>query len=75
MFAIKKYLPSLGRNLPFENENSRQEGALKALLILSLLTGLNFGHQCILSAVKVLIQEDLHMNDAASAMPAAAMVC
>lgn len=68
-----KCVNMLGKTLPETNINCRQDGAMTALYILSGFTVLNFIDQCILSAVKVLVQEDLNLTDAESSYPTTAM--
>ena len=65
---------SLGRKLDGKARNTRQEGATRALIVLTLINLLNFIDRYVPSAVKELIKEDLHLSDAETALPATGMV-
>lgn len=64
----------LGRSLGDEFPNVRQYGARYALNILSAINLLNFADRYVPSAVKSLIEEDLHLNDFETALPVTGMV-
>lgn len=67
-------IPFVGKPLDPTPPNIRQEGAMKALGIITLLGIFNFADQSVPSAVKTLFAEDLNMTDAQSSYPVAAMV-
>lgn len=67
-------IPFVGKPLPSTPPNIRQEGAMKALLIITILGIFNFADQSVPSAVKTLFAEDLNVSDAESSYPVAAMV-
>eukprot|EP00929_Paragymnodinium_shiwhaense_P052079 TRINITY_DN26115_c0_g2_i1.p1 TRINITY_DN26115_c0_g2~~TRINITY_DN26115_c0_g2_i1.p1 ORF type:complete len:509 (+),score=86.43 TRINITY_DN26115_c0_g2_i1:61-1527(+) len=54
--------------------NVRQPGAVFALGVLTLVNMLNFADRYVASSVKPLLQEDLDINDAQSALPTTGMV-
>ena len=54
--------------------NSRQHGARFALIVLTLVQSLNFADRYVPASVKELIQADLHLSDAESALPTTGMV-
>lgn len=66
-------LPFMGRKLPMAVSNTRQEGAMKALAIVTMLGTLNFMHQIVGSAVKVLFQEEMGLSDGQAAYPVTAL--
>lgn len=67
-------MPLLGRKLTTSVHNSRQEGAMRALVIVTALGTLNFIHQIVGSAVKVLFQEELLLSDKEASYPVTALV-
>ena len=71
---ITDKIPYIGRKLPPTDPNQRQEGAMKALVLLTCLGGYNFMDQIVGSAVKVLFQDDLGLTDAQSSYPVTALV-
>lgn len=64
----------LSKSLDTSKTNVRQEGARYALFILTCINLLNYADRYVPSAVKTLIQEDLHLSDAESALPTTGMV-
>ncbi len=67
-------IPFLGKKLPPTPPNQRQEGAMKALWIVTLLGVINYIDQSVPSAVKILFQKDLNLTDAQTSYPTASMV-
>ena len=67
-------MPFVGKPLETTPPNIRQEGAMKALGIITMLGIFNFADQSVPSAVKTLFADDLNMSDAESSYPVAAMV-
>jgi MFS family permease len=65
---------ALGRSLDRSHPFTRQYGARFALQILSSINLLNFADRYVPAAVKTLIQEDLHINDFESSLPATGMI-
>ena len=72
--GMAESLPFMGRKLPMAVPNTRQEGAMKALAIVTMLGTLNFMHQIVGSAVKVLFQEEMGLSDGQAAYPVTALV-
>jgi hypothetical protein len=66
-------IPFVGKPLEATPPGMRQEGAMKALAIVTMLGIFNFADQSVPSAVKTLFAEDLHISDAESSYPVAAM--
>ena len=54
--------------------NARQHGARFALIVLTLVQSLNYADRYVPASVKELIQADLHLSDAESALPTTGMV-
>lgn len=73
---MSKFLSKLllGKTLRCQYQGVRQPGARKALLTLSFINLLNFADRYVLSAVKTLIQEDLHLTDFETSLPGTGMV-
>jgi nitrate/nitrite transporter NarK len=74
MGKLSEILPFIGKKLPLTKVNSRQDGAMRALLIISCLIAVNFMVQMMISSVKVLIQADLKLTDAQTSLPTSATV-
>ncbi len=68
--SMKEPFFTAGKKLSGRYPNTRQEGARKALFILSMINLLNFIDRYIPSAVKELIKEDLNLSDVETAYPA-----
>ena len=66
--------PRRGRTLPRDSPNGRQEGARRALLILTAINLLNFADRYVPASVKELIKEDLDLTDTETALPTTGMV-
>ena len=64
----------LGKNLDNSQPFTRQNGSRNALLILSAINLLNFADRYVPSAVKQLIEDDLHLNDFETALPVTGMI-
>lgn len=63
-----------GKTLNEDYPNIRQYGASFALKIMTSINILNFADRYVPSAVKSLIEADLHINDFQSSLPATGMV-
>lgn len=74
MSKVFQKIPFVGKSLAATPPNIRQEGAMKALGIITLLGIFNFADQSVPSAVKTLFADDLNISDAESSYPVAAMV-
>jgi hypothetical protein len=70
----EKFSFALGRKLSGGAPNVRQEGAMRALWIVTFLSVLNFIDQSLASSVKVLFQKDLNLSDVESSYPTTVMV-
>ena len=66
--------PRRGRTLPRDSPNGRQEGARRALLILTAINLLNLADRYVPASVKELIKEDLDLTDTETALPTTGMV-
>ena len=66
--------PRRGRTLPRDSPNGRQEGARRALLILTAINLLNFADRYVPASVKEPIKEDLDLTDTETALPTTGMV-
>lgn len=60
-----EYGKTLTGDFPF----ARQEGARRALYTLSIINLINYADRYVASAVKSLIQNDLHLTDFETALP------
>lgn len=63
----------LGKSLDASHPLSRQEGARYALFVLTSLNLLNYADRYVPAAVKTLLQQDLELTDAETALPAFGM--
>ncbi len=64
----------LGVDLDRSRPMTRQIGAGAGLIILSSINLLNFADRYVPSAVKQLIEDDLHLNDFQTALPVTGMI-
>ena len=64
----------LERTLDGRYPNVRQYGARYAIIVLSMINLLNFADRYVPSAVKQLIEDDLHLNDFETSLPVTGMV-
>ena len=71
---LQRLIRPWGKTLPRSRVPQRQEGARRALLVLTLINLLNFADRYVPSSVKELLKEDLDLTDTETALPTTGMV-